>query len=312
MISILQKEKVMRCKKIINLIFFLVVSIFSMAVEIEKDLKYNKYTLPDKYTVTLGKKKVEREYQWDKKKEEIGKLEEYLNHYTAYGNLRNYKNLIGTAPTINGKTVDEFGVSRQAAIPLYSDNPQSELIRYGRDGAFVGIVSRGEKYTLLNIYGIEGEWLVENKYIKLSPVKEFKKLVFVDRKHQHSAALEKEGEVWKVRSMNPVTTGLEKPPYSLATPTGVFMVQEKTPRMLYLKEGSKTEIEGYAPHAMRFSRGAYLHGFPVIGIDAPEIEYSGTLGTAPRSHMCVRNATSHAKYLYSWVETLKTLIFVID
>lgn len=302
----------MKGKKIFNLILFLAVSFFSMAVEIEKDLKYDKYTLPDKYTVTLGKKKVEREYQWDKKREEIGKLEEYLTEYTAYGNLRNYKNIIGTAPTIKGKTVDDFGVSRQAAIPLYSDTPQPELTRYGRDGAFIGIVSRGEKYTLLNIYGIEGEWLVENKYIKISPVKEFNKLVFVDRKYQHSASLEKVGDIWKVRSMNPVTTGLEKPPYSLATPTGVFMLQEKIPKMLYLKEGSQTEIEGYAPYGMRFSRGAYLHGFPVVGIDTKEIEYSGTLGTAPRSHMCVRNATSHAKYLYSWAETLKTLVFVIE
>ncbi|MGL4402244.1 MAG: L,D-transpeptidase [Fusobacteriaceae bacterium] len=302
----------MNCKKILNLIFFLAVFIFSQAVEIEKDLKYKKYTLPDKYTVTLGKKKVTREYQWEKKKGEINKLEEYLTEYSVYGNLRNYKNLIGTAPAIDGKVVDAFGVSRQAAVPLYSNVQQPKIVRYGRDGAFIGIIDRGEKYTLLNIYGIEGEWLVENKYIKISPVKEFKKLIFVDRKYQHSASLEKVGEIWKIRSMNPVTTGLEKPPYSLETPTGVFMIQEKTPKMLYLKEGSKTEIEGYAPYGMRFSRGAYLHGFPVVGVNAPQIEYSGTLGTKPRSHMCVRNATSHAKFLYSWVETLKTLVFVIE
>ena len=30
------------------------------------------------------------------------------------------------------------------------------------------------------------------------------------------------------------------------------------------------------------------------------IEYSPTLGTTPRSHMCVRNATSHAKFVYDW------------
>lgn len=302
----------MNGKKILNLILFLAVFIFSESVEIEKDLKYKKYTLPDKYTVTLGKKKVSREYRWDRQKQEISNLEGYLTQYSAYGNLRNYKNRIGTAPSIDGKTVDAFGVSRQAAIPLYSNSQRPQLIRYGRDGAFIGIIERGEKYTLLNIYGIEGEWLVENKYIKISPAKEFKKIIFVDRKYQHSSSLEKVGEVWKVRSMNPVTTGLEKPPYSLATPTGVFMIQEKTPKMLYLKEGSKTEIEGYAPYGMRFSRGAYIHGFPVVGVNAPQIEYSGTLGTRPRSHMCVRNSTSHAKFLYSWTETSKTLVFVIE
>lgn len=302
----------MKGKKILNLIFFLAVFSFSWGVEIEKELKYNKYTLPDRYTVTLGKKKIEREYQWEKKKEEIEKLQDYITQYTAYGSLKNYKNLIGTAPAIDGKTIDAFGVSRQAAIPLYSDEPQPQLIRYGRDGAFIGIISKGEKYTLLNIYGIDGEWLVENKYIKISPVKEFNKLIFVNRKHQHATSLEKVENIWKIRSMNPVTTGLEKPPYSLETPTGVFMIQEKIPKMLYLKEGSQTEIEGYAPYGMRFSRGAYLHGFPVVGVDTDEIEYSGTLGTSPRSHMCVRNATSHAKYLYSWVENFKTLVFVIE
>ncbi|MGL5963560.1 MAG: L,D-transpeptidase [Fusobacteriaceae bacterium] len=302
----------MKCKKIFSLILFLTVFIFSESTTIEKELKYKKYTLADKYSVTLGKKKVTREYQWEKKKEEIRKLEDYMTKFSEYGNLRNYKNLIGVPPTINGKTIDSFGVSRQAAIPLYSDEQQAKLVRYGRDGAFIGIIERGEKYTRLNMYGVDGEWLVENKYIKISPVKEFKKLIFVDRKYQHSASLEKVGEVWKIRSMNPVTTGLEKPPYSLETPIGLFMIQEKTQKMLYLKEGSKTEIQGYAPYGMRFSRGAYLHGFPVIGINSPQIEYSGTLGTRPRSHMCIRNATSHAKFLYSWVETQKTLVFVIE
>ncbi|WP_442879796.1 L,D-transpeptidase family protein, partial [Cetobacterium sp.] len=37
-----------------------------------------------------------------------------------------------------------------------------------------------------------------------------------------------------------------------------------------------------------------------------------TLGTVPRSHMCVRNATSHAKYVYGWAQVGKGLVFVIE
>lgn len=58
--------------------------------------------------------------------------------------------------------------------------------------------------------------------------------------------------------------------------------------------------------------GAYLHGVPVNYPDNKLIEYSWTLGTTPRSHMCVRNATSHAKFMYDWAEVEKTLVIVFD
>ncbi len=81
--------------------------------------------------------------------------------------------------------------------------------------------------------------------------------------------------------------------------------------MLYLKDGTD-EKGGFAPYACRFTGGAYLHGVPVNYPDNKLIEYSWTLGTTPRSHMCVRNATSHAKFMYDWAEVEKTLVIVFD
>ncbi|KAA4668286.1 L,D-transpeptidase, partial [Bacteroides ovatus] len=50
-------------------------------------------------------------------------------------------------------------------------------------------------------------------------------------------------------------------------------------------------------------------------VNAPrktQIEYSPSLGTTPRSHMCVRNATSHAKFIYDWAPVNETIIFVLE
>ncbi|MGL5125265.1 MAG: L,D-transpeptidase family protein, partial [Fusobacteriaceae bacterium] len=68
----------------------------------------------------------------------------------------------------------------------------------------------------------------------------------------------------------------------------------------------------YAPNATRFTRGAYIHGIPINLPATAQVEYSPTLGTIPRSHMCVRNATSHAKYIYNWSKIGDTLVFVIE
>ena len=76
-------------------------------------------------------------------------------------------------------------------------------------------------------------------------------------------------------------------------------------------DGSK-ETGGFAPYASRFTNGGYIHGVPVNAPRKSLIEYSPTLGTTPRSHMCVRNATSHAKFVYDWAPVNETIVFVFD
>ena len=89
------------------------------------------------------------------------------------------------------------------------------------------------------------------------------------------------------------------------------VVQEKKVKMVFLKDGSK-ETGGYAPYASRFTDGAYIHGVPVNAPRKTQIEYSPSFGTTPRSHMCVRNATSHAKFIYDWAPVNETIIFVLE
>ena len=134
----------------------------------------------------------------------------------------------------------------------------------------------------------------------------------MDRLDQNITTLERvsEGE-WKIRSINPATTGLHNPPYGMETPLGMFLIEQKKEKMLFLKDGS-SEVCGYAPYASRFTNGAYIHGVPVNVPRTAMIEYSWSLGTTPRSHMCVRNATSHAKFVFDWAPLYRSLVVVIE
>ena len=172
---------------------------------------------------------------------------------------------------------------------------------------------RGEKW--LPLYGgkVSSEWMIPKKYVKvIGDTVVFNKAIFVDRHNQNITALERtEKGKWVVRSMNPSTTGLHRPPYAQETPLGMFVLQEKKVKMIFLKDGSK-ETGGYAPYASRFTDGAYIHGVPVNEPRKTQIEYSWSLGTTPRSHMCVRNATSHAKFIFDWAPVNETIIFVLE
>ena len=151
--------------------------------------------------------------------------------------------------------------------------------------------------------------MIPKKYVKvIGDTVIFNKAIFVDRHNQNITALERtEKGKWVVRSMNPSTTGLHRPPYAQETPLGMFVLQEKKVKMIFLKDGSK-ETGGYAPYASRFTDGAYIHGVPVNEPRKTQIEYSWSLGTTPRSHMCVRNATSHAKFIFDWAPVNETII----
>ena len=155
------------------------------------------------------------------------------------------------------------------------------------------------------------EWLIPRRYTSKAIKMSLNKVIFVDRKNQNISAIEKDSDSWLIRSMNPATTGLSKPPYKSATPLGIFVIQEKKEKMLFLKDGTK-DIAGYSPYASRFCKGGYIHGIPVNLPETNMKEYSYSLGTTPRSHMCVRNATSHAKFIFNWAKTFDTLVIVIE
>lgn len=282
---------------------------------IEKELLYDQHTLADSYPY----KDTTREFQWDKIRERLTWLESTQREPATWSILQNYRNKNGEAPLVRNyhrdsyrRIADSLGVERFQGVPLYlpTDTAVPEL--YGRDGA---LVKHLEDYTnFIKVASVHTgkEWMVPRKYIEtIADTVVFKKAIFVDTKNQNIATLEHVGDKWLVRSMNPATTGLHRPPYAQETPPGIFVIQEKKPRMIYLVDGT-TETGGFAPYASRFTNGGYIHGVPVNAPRKTLIEFSPSLGTTPRSHMCVRNATSHAKFIYDWAPIEETLVFVFD
>lgn len=284
-------------------------------IRIEKEFLYDKYTLEDSYSY----KKTTRAFQWDKIKEGLAMLETAEQTCNSWAILQNYKNENGRAPLVRNaekneynSTVDAYGVRQSQSVPLYALADASVPERYGADGSLVKCIGDSAGFVKIAAMHLDGEWYVPEKYVKeIADTAAFNKTIFVDRTNQNIVTLEKSDSVWLVRSMNPVTTGLHKPPYKYETPLGIFVIQERIPQMKFYKDGTEI-IEGYSPYASRFSDGAYLHGIPVNLPRTEMIEYSPVLGTTPRSHMCVRNATSHAKFLYTWAPVEKTVVFVID
>lgn len=284
-------------------------------IHLTKDIQFDKYLLEDEYPY----KDTMRVFQWEKIKERIAIVENAVDERGRWAVLSNYKNLNGEAPTIEEfqrdeykRVSDKYGVERYQSTPLYSVG-DTVLARYGRDGWLVKILSPDTIETVkVKGVSVDGEFLVPKRYLKnWGDTISFGKIVAVDVTNQNIATLEKRDKSWHVLSMNPATTGRHKPPHAQETPTGIFAVQEKKAKMFYVKDGT-SQIVGFAPYASRFTNGAYVHGVPVENPNGSIIEYSASLGTTPRSHMCVRNASSHAKFVFDWATVKNAVVIVID
>ena len=270
--------------------------------------------------ITPEEIQITKELLWDKIKEQLALLENIQLQPSQWAILQNYKNRNGEAPLVKnfkrnayGRVADTLGVERYQSVPLYLLTDTIAPERYGQDGELTRFIEDGENFVKAEPIFTEGEWMIPRKYVKvIGDTVVFNKAIFVDRHNQNITALERtEKGKWVVRSMNPSTTGLHRPPYAQETPLGMFVLQEKKVKMIFLKDGSK-ETGGYAPYASRFTDGAYIHGVPVNEPRKTQIEYSWSLGTTPRSHMCVRNATSHAKFIFDWAPVNETIIFVLE
>lgn len=286
-------------------------------INLSKELTFDKYILEDTYPY----KDTVRVFQWEKIKKQLAVVENFQRQDIRYAVLQNYKNKNREAPVVANfkrnaykRVSDTLGVERYQSAPLYEvGNTKTPLI-YGRDGSLVKLLS-SDTLDMVKVEGLtnfDGTWEVPKRYVKsISDTVDFHHVVVVDVTNQNICTLEKSGKGWIIRSMNPATTGRHKPPHAMETPVGIFLVQEQKSKMYYVKDGTKT-IEGFAPYASRFTNGAYVHGVPVNNPRGKIIEYSWSLGTTPRSHMCVRNASSHAKFVYDWVRPMASLVIVID
>lgn len=288
-------------------------------IVIDRALLYNRYTLDSVYAY----RDTVRRFQWDKIRGELAKIEWAQQHPTRWGVVQNRRNSSGEAPLVKRfyrnayhNISDTLGVERYQSAPLYllTDTVTPEI--YAEDGTLLRFIDYSTDSTFVRVWSVDsrGEWLIPAKYIRIFGPVTFGRIAAVDRTNQNIMTLERDPTHalrWLIRSMNPVTTGRHHPPYQHETPLGIFVAQEKKEKMYYYVDGT-TEIAGYSPWATRFSSGGYIHGIPVNLPHTEIIEYSSTLGTTPRSHKCVRNATSHAEFIYDWMPVDQSLVVVIE
>jgi hypothetical protein len=260
-----------------------------------------------------------RTYQFDKMFEKVKILKEEIDgNTTAY--ISNYKYRNGRAPLYKGKTEDAYGTVRSQSAPAYYDADDRDEFRYLEDGTLLTVFGENDAKTYYSVRTMEEgqELWVPKKYVSFSnSIEELTKVIVVDRKNQNEGVFEVIDGEWHLISYIFASTG-EKATYKLPTSLGYWMVINTQPKFIYLDDITK-KVAGYAPYTIRFNAGAYIHGVPVnyslingVNVDPGKKEYLFTIGTVPRSHKCVRNYTSHAKFLYEWVEVGKSSVIVIE
>ena len=285
-------------------------------VKVDRQLLYDRYTLNDNYEYQDEK----RSFKWKQIRQTLAEIENMQSDSRPWIVMQNYQNRNQEAPLVKeyarnsyNRIADTYGVERYQSVPLFEPDDPSTPERYGRDGSIAHLCGEEGGFYRVATPSDNHEWLIPKRYVKRLPNDtRFEHVIFVDRGDQNITTLEWQSRGrWLIRSKNPATTGRRRPPYAQATPLGIFLLQEQKLKMIYLKDGS-SQVGGYAPYASRFTNGAYIHGVPVKAPRKEPIEYSWSLGTIPRSHMCVRNATSHSKFVYEWAPVCRTLVVIIE
>jgi hypothetical protein len=260
---------------------------------------------------------VPRSFKFSKMLEAVNALKQEL----AKGELhfvRNYKNQNGAPPAKPEGAVDQYGYRSYHSAPGYVMADTSSDFRYIPDGMLVRILGEVNDFYQVYVPTFGGNYFIPKRYIdpavKLSHLNH---VVVVDRNQQNEAVFTVRDSSLDLVSYVLATTGVAKAG-SFETTLGSYKAIEKKERFEYLQKGT-SEVAGYAPFAIRFTGGAYIHGVPVDYIEQngqkvdPGItEYLHTIGTVPRSHMCVRNFTSHAKFLYDWLDLQNSAVIVIE
>ncbi len=258
-----------------------------------------------------------RSFNFEKATAEIMKLQNYVTD-SSMAYVSNYKNYSGLAPRYKGTITDVYGTTRSQSAPAYKSlDDKSEFI-YLTDGTLLNIKEEIDSYYLVHSIKYDEDYFVPKKYITTkNQIETLNQVLVVDRSDQNQMLFEYFEGKWYLRSYVVATTGADDE-FRSPTDLGYYMVIQKKPKFLYLDDLTR-EIDGYAPYTLRFNGGAYVHGVPVKFdkiddelVDPGEKEVLVTLGTIPRSHKCVRNYTSHAKFLYNFVNVGQAAVIVIE
>lgn len=284
-----------------------------------------------------------RDFEFDAMYDQVDKLKHFIDS-TNSAYISNYKNYAGRPPLHNGKTEDAYGALRDQSASAYLVPEYGTEVRYAPDGSLLHIMEELEEFYKVKFYDFDGIYYVPKPYVSFkNAIQELKKVIVVSVSEQNEAVFEHNGENWEMISYSLATTGGDDE-FRLPTVPGHYMAIETRSKFLYLDDHTK-EIAGYAPYAIRFNGGAYIHGVPVNyklvkqsylvtpavldengvelvpavyntvvvdRVDPGMAEVLGSLGTYPKSHKCVRNYTSHAKFLYEWATIGETAVIVIE
>ncbi|SCZ06317.1 L,D-transpeptidase [Alkaliphilus peptidifermentans] len=258
-----------------------------------------------------------RNFRFDRMQDAINELRQQV----AEGELHfisNYKNENGAPPQEGDAAVDEYGYRVYHSAPAYNEaNTESEY-RYIPDGMLVRILEETEDFYRVNALTFGEDYYIPKQYIDTNvTLSQLNHVIVVDRDQQNQASFEVGEDGLNLVSYTLSTTGTPGN-FSFETTLGSYKAIVKRDRFQYLESGTQN-IAGYAPFAIRFTGGAYIHGVPVAyeeedgqQVDPGLIEYLHTIGTFPRSNMCVRNFTSHAEFLYNWIDIENGAVIVIE
>ncbi len=258
-----------------------------------------------------------RTFQFNKMLDAIQDLQSQVSE-GKLNHVSNYKNVNGVPPDKGQGGTDEFGMRIYQSAPGYLQADTQSDFRYVPDGMLVRILEDSGEFYRTEVDSYNQELYIPKNFIDPNDaLADLTQVVVIDRKQQNQAAFELSGNEIRMISYTLSTTGVGGRS-SFETPLGTYKTIEKKERFQYLKKDSN-EIAGYAPYAIRFCGGAYIHGVPVNYeekdgelIDPGIIEYLQTIGTFPRSSMCVRNFSSHAEFLYNWIEPTNGAVIVIE
>jgi len=258
-----------------------------------------------------------RFFKFDDMVSAISELRSQINEGELHF-ISNYKNQNGTPPQVGDAAIDEFGYRVYHSAPAYEQADTGSNYRYIPDGMLVRILDETGDFYRVDVPTFGREYFVQKQYIDNNAIlSQLNHVVVIDRSQQNQAAFEVTENGLNLVSYTFSTTGMPGE-YSFETTLGSYKAIQKRDRFEYLKSGTQ-EIAGYAPYAVRFTGGAYIHGVPVKYeevdgemVDPGVIEYLHTIGTFPRSNMCVRNLTSHAEFLHNWIDIKNAAVIVIE
>lgn len=296
----------------------------------------------ERYGYVFGSIVSVRQYRFENAYNKILEMDQMV-HGENIAHISNLRSHRGYAPLYKGKyKEDDRNVLRYQSAPGYFEPSVDADFRYLQDGRLLRVDGYDEMFYHVTTFDTKELYYVPKKYVSFDrQLVNLTQIIVVDLENQNEIAFEKNEGKWQVVSYSYATSGTLSE-HKEPTDPGVYKAILKKDKFLYLDDETK-EIAGYAPYAIRFNGGAFIHGFPVnfrliketiveqeeilddegnviqeavtteIIVDREDpghIEYSSTLGTVPLSHKCIRNVTSHAKFLYDWVRIGEAVVII--